>query len=84
MGNCLTLPTDKVDLLEPFKVGEYKLKNRMVNAALTRRRAGDEGIPTDLMAEYYASRSSFGLILTECNTVSELGNAYPGAAGIYN
>ena len=56
----------------------------MVVAALTRRRAGDEGIPNDLLTEYYGARSSFGLILTECATVSELGNGYPGAAGIYN
>ena len=57
MGNCLRLPINKVDLLEPFKVGDYKLKNRMVVAALTRRRAGDEGIPNDLLTEYYALES---------------------------
>jgi 2,4-dienoyl-CoA reductase-like NADH-dependent reductase (Old Yellow Enzyme family) len=53
-------------LLAEYKIGDLKLKNRVVMSSLTRGRATNAGlVPTLLMAEYYAQRASAGLILTE-------------------
>ncbi len=46
-------------------LGPYKLANRIVMAPLTRSRAGADGVPRSLMAEYYAQRASAGLIIAE-------------------
>lgn len=42
-----------------------------------------DGIPNDLMVEYYSQRATFGLIISECTPISPLSNAFPGAGGIY-
>lgn len=56
----------------------------MVMAALTRCRADPaNGIPNDLMVEYYGQRAGFGAILTECSQISALSNGFPGSGGIY-
>jgi N-ethylmaleimide reductase len=80
MPNTLTLP-----LLEPYRLGDLQLGNRIVMAPLTRTRAANFGhIPTDLMREYYAQRATAGLIITEGTWVSEAGQGWYGAPGIYN
>ncbi len=77
--------TERIKLLTPFKVGDLELPNRVVMAALTRQRADiDSQIPNELHVEYYSARASAGIILTECSSVSPEGNAFPGAASIYN
>jgi len=43
----------------------------------------ENGVPNDLMKEYYTQRAGFGLILTECSQVSLRSNAFPGSGGIY-
>ncbi len=40
------------DLFQPVFVGPYRLANRIVMAPLTRSRAGEDGVPSSLMAEY--------------------------------
>jgi N-ethylmaleimide reductase len=52
-------------LLSPVSLGALSLKNRVVMAPLTRMRAGAEDVPGDLAAQYYAQRSSAGLIISE-------------------
>jgi len=52
-------------------------------APLTRMRAGAENVPTALNADYYAQRSSAGLIISEGTAVSPQGQGYPNAPGIY-
>jgi len=47
-----------------LKVGSIELSNRVVMSALTRERCPVNGVPTDLVAEYYAQRASAGLIFT--------------------
>ena len=47
-----------------LKLGKYELKNRIVLSALTRVRCGLDGVPTDLVAEYYEQRAGAGLMLT--------------------
>jgi len=54
-------------------------------AALTRCRCqNNDGIPTDLHAEYYSARASSGFMLTECTAIRADGNCFPGACGIWN
>ncbi len=72
-------------LLEPYRLGDLELRNRIVMAPLTRTRAANpEHLPTDLMREYYEQRASAGLIISEGTWVSEAGQGWHGAPGIYN
>jgi N-ethylmaleimide reductase len=72
-------------LLEPYTLGDLPLRNRTVMAPLTRTRAANSGhVPTDLMREYYEQRATVGLIITEGTWVSEAGQGWYGAPGIYN
>eukprot|EP00796_Vickermania_ingenoplastis_P012292 gene12292-biopygen8597 len=58
-------------LMTPLKVGRYTMRNRVVMAPVTRCRADDEHVPTDLMVEYYGQRASMGLIVTEATQIRE-------------
>jgi len=72
-------------LLEPHRLGDLLLPNRVVMAPLTRGRARNPGhVPNDLMREYYDQRSTAGLIITEGTWVSEDAKGWIGAPGIYN
>ena len=71
-------------LLEPLKVGDHMLRNRIIMAPLTRQRSGVERIPNELMATYYKQRSSAGLILTEATSITPMGVGYEGTPGIWN
>ncbi len=44
----------------PLRVGALELPNRIIMAPLTRCRAGEGRVPTELMAEYHAQRASAG------------------------
>jgi len=70
------------DLFSSIQLGKLILPNRIVMAPMTRNRA-PENIPTDLMAEYYAQRTSAGLIITEGAQISEQGIGYPATPGIH-
>ena len=70
-------------LFDPLKVGSIELKNRILMAPMTRSRAGDAGIVTDLTATYYHQRASAGLISTEATDISPMAKGYPGTPGIY-
>ena len=50
---------------------------------MTRGRAGAARLPNRLMAEYYAQRSSAGLLITEATTISEEANGWNESPGIY-
>jgi 2,4-dienoyl-CoA reductase-like NADH-dependent reductase (Old Yellow Enzyme family) len=66
-------------------LGDLKLKNRIVMAPLTRTRAENQGkVPNELMVEYYAQRAGAGLIIAEGTFVSEQGQGWYGAPGIYS
>ncbi|HRQ05525.1 MAG TPA: alkene reductase [Nitrosomonas halophila] len=71
------------NLLAPFDLHGLKLANRIVMAPMTRARAGIERLPNRLMAEYYAQRSSAGLIISEATSISEQGNGWNESPGIY-
>lgn len=70
-------------LLQPFRLGDLSLPNRVVMAPLTRGRAGRDRIPHPLMAEYYVQRASAGLIIAEATTISEQANGWLESPGIY-
>ena len=70
-------------LLQPFMLHDLTLRNRVVMAPMTRSRAGRERLPNALMAEYYAQRSSAGLLITEATTISEEANGWNESPGIY-
>ena len=75
---------EKKQWTDTLKMGEIILNNRVCMAALTRQRCDPkDGVPTDLVREYYMQRAKCGLMLTEASSWSERGNAFPGAANIY-
>jgi len=64
-------------------IGPLTLQNHLVMAPMTRSRAIDN-IPNALMVEYYAQRSSAGLIITEGTSPSPNGLGYPRIPGIFS
>lgn len=73
----------KQPLLTKYNLSGMELANRMVMAPMTRSRAGEENVPTDLMAKYYRQRSSAGLIISEGTQISHQGIGYPWTPGIH-
>ena len=43
-----------MDLFSPCDLGPYRLCNRLVMAPMIRLRCGRDGVPGDMVAEYYA------------------------------
>ncbi|THA73566.1 alkene reductase [Streptomyces sp. A0642] len=60
------------------------LANRIALAPMTRSRAGEGGVPTELTAEYYAQRASAGLLITEGIQPSVVGQGYPSTPGLHS
>ena len=71
-----------MQLFAPVSLGALALTNRVVMAPLTRLRAGEAGIPNDLLVEHYRQRATTGLIVTEGTFTSQVSRAYPGQPGI--
>ena len=71
------------DLFSPAQAGALNLTNRITMAALTRSRAGADGVPSDLHVEYYSQRATAGLIVTEGTASSHVGQAFVRQPGIY-
>ncbi len=73
-----------IDLYSPLQVGPHTLKNRFVMAPMTRNRAGRDGVPGPLLAEYYRQRAGAGLILSEATCIAPEAVGYPFTPGIWN
>jgi len=71
-------------LFTPVQVGPYALPNRIVMAPMTRSRAGEGNVPTDLAVLYYTQRASAGLIVTEATQVAREGQGYISTPGIHS
>lgn len=71
-------------LMQPVRMGELELANRIVMAPMTRSRAGSDGLPTPVMVDYYAQRASAGLIITEGTSPSADGLGYCRTPAIYS
>lgn len=72
-----------IDLFTPFDLKGLELPNRILMSAMTRTRASDTGVPTDLMRDYYVQRASAGLIVTECTQVSDQGHGIIRCPGLH-
>ncbi|MEU8676940.1 alkene reductase [Streptomyces sp. NPDC048560] len=70
-------------LFEPAGLGPLTLPHRLVMAPLTRSRATADGVPTPLMATYYAQRASAGLIIAEASAPNAVGRTYPNTTAIH-
>ncbi|KAG5509882.1 hypothetical protein JKF63_07527 [Porcisia hertigi] len=71
-------------LFRPCRVGCVTMKNRMGMAPLTRCRADDNHVPTPIMKEYYASRASMGMIITESIMVQRNYSGFAYEPGLYS
>jgi len=73
-------------LFSPLEIGSTRLKHRVVMAPLTRSRSNQpDGIPSDLMLEYYSQRASDGgLIIAEAAQLSVASRGWQGAPGMYS
>ncbi|WP_189371090.1 alkene reductase [Tateyamaria omphalii] len=71
------------DLFSPATLGSLELPNRMVMAPMSRSRAMEDGIPSQLMVEHYGDRATAGLIISESAPVSQQGVGYPNTPGIF-
>jgi len=69
-------------LFSEFNLGENTLRNRIVMAPMTRCRAID-GVPNDLMAQYYGQRAEGGLLITEGTAPSANGSGYARIPGLF-
>lgn len=73
-----------IDLFTPLQAGALELNNRILMAPLTRCRADEGHIPSEIMATHYAQRASSGLLIAEATMVMEGCSAFWKEPGIYN
>jgi len=71
------------NLFDNFELSGHMMQSRIAMAPMTRNRADANGDPNELMATYYAQRSSFSLIITEGTAPEQIGKAYPHIPGIF-
>ncbi|CAI5745416.1 unnamed protein product [Peronospora destructor] len=75
-------------LFSPLTLGgknPVKLQHRVVMAPLTRLHTGEDGVPTNLVSEYYAQRSTAGgLIIAEATNISPTARGSFGSPGIFS
>lgn len=75
----------KQPLLQPIRVGDLPLNNRVWMAPMTRSRAANpENKVFEIHEEYYRQRASAGLIITEGAQVSPRAVGYIHTPGIYS
>jgi N-ethylmaleimide reductase len=70
-------------LFDPVRLGDLELSNRIVMAPMTRSRAGEGDVPTDMNVEYYRQRATAGLIVSEGTQPSANGKGYCRTPGIH-
>jgi N-ethylmaleimide reductase len=70
-------------LFDPITLGAIEAPNRILMAPLTRTRATDDHVPTELMVEYYRQRAGAGLIISEATGISREGLGWPNAPGLW-
>lgn len=78
------MTSPQATLFSAFKLGPLELPSRIVMAPMTRNRAGEGNVPSDLAVEYYRQRSGAGLIITEATQVTQEGQGYPYTPGIHS
>ncbi|EJD07822.1 NADH:flavin oxidoreductase/NADH oxidase [Fomitiporia mediterranea MF3/22] len=80
------MPNSGAKLFQPIRVGNMSLTHRVVLAPLTRYRATEAHVPTDIMAEYYAQRASVPgtLLITEATFIAAKAGGYEQVPGIWS
>ena len=79
------LISDTSTLFSSVELGPFTLKNRIVMPPLTRSRSTQPGnIPNDLMASYYAQRTSAGFMVTEGTQIEPRGQGYAWTPGLHS
>lgn len=69
-------------LFTPVQIGSRTLPNRLVMAPMTRSRADEDGVPGDLVVQYYAQRAGAGMIITEGTFPTAMGKGYVRTPGM--
>jgi N-ethylmaleimide reductase len=72
-----------IDLLTPGRIGGLDTPNRIMMAPMTRSRAHDDGVPSELAITYYVQRASAGLIVTEGVAPTAVGRGYARTPAIH-
>jgi N-ethylmaleimide reductase len=72
-----------IDLFSSLRVGSLDLPNRIWMSAMTRTRATEDNVPTEVMADYFAQRTGAGLIVVDCTAVSEQARGVIRGPGIW-
>ena len=80
----MSAPTPK--LFTPIKVGTATLQHRVAMAPMTRYRADDKHVHTDLGVEHYRQRSAVPgtMIITEATFIDARAGGYNNVPGIWN
>ncbi|KAJ6572309.1 hypothetical protein B0H19DRAFT_1023922 [Mycena capillaripes] len=73
-------------LFTPLKVGDITIQNRIGMSAMTRNRADQTRVPSNIMKKYYLQRAlgGAGIIVTEATLVSPQGSQYDRSPGIWS
>jgi NADPH2 dehydrogenase len=81
-----TTPAATSNLFRPLKLGPVPLAHRIAMAPLTRYRASDSHVPTDMMRDYYSQRAAVPgtFIITEGTIISPQQGGLANAPGIYS
>ncbi|QCE34254.1 alkene reductase [Acetobacteraceae bacterium] len=72
-----------ISLFDPIQIGKTTCQNRLFMAPLTRTRNYPDGVPSSLMAQYYAQRAEAGLIVSESIAICLQGYGFLNASGIW-
>src|SRR6202035_5841880 len=72
-------------LFQPYRLGPFNLRHRIVMAPLTRSRARQPGnVRSALAACYYAQRASAALIVSDATQLPMQGDDYAWTPGIHS
>lgn len=71
-------------LLTQATIGKYALSNKVVMAPTVTKRRVSDGVPNELMVEYYSHRAGAGLIIAEGTSPVESGMGHAHMPGIYS
>jgi 2,4-dienoyl-CoA reductase-like NADH-dependent reductase (Old Yellow Enzyme family) len=73
-------------LFDPVRLGDRRLRNRIVMAPMSQHSAGDDGAPTDWHVAHYGARArgGCGLVLLEDTAVETSGRTSHAALGLYD
>ncbi len=73
-----------INLLTPGRIGGFDTRNRIMMAPMTRSRAHDDGVPSELAITYYEQRASAGLIITEGVAPTAVGRGYARTPSVHS